>query len=120
MFSWDFEKLEKSWNLSQRIMMSIPRTAQRYFIEPLSGRPHIIKSTIPQNKPRKRFKNSIKDNLKNLQLDVVNWEKIAEDCAEWRRSIREGYKASEAKHMIHTKLKRDLRKGVVTNLETNT
>ena len=74
----------------------------------------------PQHKPRKRFKDSIKDNLKKLQLDVSDWEKIAEDRAEWRRSIREGCKASEAKRMIHTKLKRDLRKGVATNLEANT
>ena len=44
MFDRDFEKLEKTWNVSQRIMLSLPRTTHRYFIEPLSKTPHIIKS----------------------------------------------------------------------------
>ena len=44
MFDRDFEKLEKTWNVSQRIMLSLPRTTHRYFIEPLSKTPHITKS----------------------------------------------------------------------------
>ena len=44
LYSHDFEKLEKSWNVSQRIMLSLPRTTHRYFIEPLSRTKHIIKS----------------------------------------------------------------------------
>ena len=31
------EKLEKTWNVSQGIMFSLPREAHRYFTEPLSG-----------------------------------------------------------------------------------
>ena len=44
MFSRNFEKLEKSWNTSVRMMLSLPRNTHRYFIEPLSGTQHIIKS----------------------------------------------------------------------------
>ena len=34
-------RLEKSWNVSQRIMLGIPRNSYRYFIEPLSDTKHI-------------------------------------------------------------------------------
>ena len=44
MSSRNFTMLEKTWNVSQRIMLSIPRASHRYLIEPLSKRPHIIKS----------------------------------------------------------------------------
>ena len=44
MFSKNFEKLEKSWNVSNRIMLSLPRNTHRYFIEPLTKTEHIIKS----------------------------------------------------------------------------
>ena len=41
MFDRDFEKVEKSWNVSQRIMLDVPRRTHRYFIEPLSGTRHV-------------------------------------------------------------------------------
>ena len=69
MFSRNFEKLEKSWNVSQRIMLAIPRTAHRYFIEPLSDRAHIIKSL------KKRFLNfvlKIKKSNKAVLRNVLN------------------------------------------------
>lgn len=44
LFSPAFQNLEKSWNTSQRIMFALPRTTHRYLIEPLSGRPHIVRS----------------------------------------------------------------------------
>ena len=37
MFSRNFEKLEKTWNVSIRTMLSLPRNTHRYFLEPLSG-----------------------------------------------------------------------------------
>ena len=33
--------MEKTWNVSQRIMLGLPRQSHRYFIEPLSGARHI-------------------------------------------------------------------------------
>ena len=53
MFNRDFEKIEKSWNVSHRIMLSLPRKTHRYFIEPLSGTKHVVKSI------RKRFLNFV-------------------------------------------------------------
>ena len=55
---WDFNsnefvKLEKTWNISIRVMLNLPRTAHRYLIEPLSGTHHLQKSI------RRRFLNSI-------------------------------------------------------------
>ena len=43
-YSTNFARLEKTWNVSIRLMLSIPRNAHRYLIEPLSGTQHIIKS----------------------------------------------------------------------------
>ena len=36
LFGIEALRLEKSWNVSQRIMLGIPRNSHRYFIEPLS------------------------------------------------------------------------------------
>ena len=42
--SKNFEKLEKSWNVSCRQMLSLPRNTHRYFIEDLTKTHHIVKS----------------------------------------------------------------------------
>ena len=75
MFSRDFEKLEKSWNVSNRIMLSLPRTAHRYFIEPLSGRPHIIKSL---GKRFLSFLAKIRKSKKTVLRNILT--EIANDC----------------------------------------
>ena len=36
--------MEKTWNVSIRTMLSLPRNTHRYLLEPLSETPHIIKS----------------------------------------------------------------------------
>ena len=46
---WDrsshrFAKLEKTWNVSIRVMLDLPRATHRYLLEPLSGTKHIIRS----------------------------------------------------------------------------
>ena len=41
LFGKEAERLEKTWNVSQRILLGLPRQSHRYFIEPLSGRRHI-------------------------------------------------------------------------------
>ena len=74
MFCKNFVKLEKSWNVSARIMLSLPRNTHRYFVEPLTKTIHIIKSL------RRRFLNFIekieagqKIVLKRL-LDVIRYD----------------------------------------------
>ena len=34
-------RVEKTWNVSQRIILRLPRNSHRYFIEPLSGTRHV-------------------------------------------------------------------------------
>ena len=41
LFGDDAIRLEKTWNVSQRIMLGIPRNSHQYFIEPLSQTQHI-------------------------------------------------------------------------------
>ena len=41
LFGKEAIRLEKSWNVSQRIMLGLPRNAHRYFIEPLTNTKHI-------------------------------------------------------------------------------
>ena len=64
----------------------------------------------PQHKPRKRFKDVIKDNLKVLNVDPDNWEELAKNRNEWRRLIRTGCDVFEKKRVEHYILKRALRK----------
>ena len=64
----------------------------------------------PRHKPRKRFKDVIKDNLKALQIDVDNWEGLTENRASWRKSVRQGCDDFEKKRVDHAILKRALRK----------
>ena len=73
----------------------------------------------PQHKLRKIFKDSIKNKLKQLQLDVDTWEEFAKVRCKWRSCTREACKALEVKIMAHNKLKSDLRKGVPTNFDAN-
>ena len=64
----------------------------------------------PQHKPRKRFKDVIKDNLKVLNVDPDNWEELAKNRNEWRRLISTGCDVFEKKRVEHSILKRALRK----------
>ena len=41
LFGKEADRLDKTWNVSQRILLGLPRQAHRYFIEPLSGGRHI-------------------------------------------------------------------------------
>ena len=77
---WDitskcFQKLENSWNVSQRVMLDLPRESHRFFIEPLSNTRHITKSL------KKRFIafiNKVKGSEKYVLRHVL--KKIERDC----------------------------------------
>ena len=64
----------------------------------------------PQHKPRKRFKDVLKSNLKALQIDVDNWEAITENRPTWRKLVRKGCSEFEEKRVERAVLKRALRK----------
>ena len=42
LFGSEATRLEKTWNISQRVMLKLPRNSHRYFVEPLSSTPHIM------------------------------------------------------------------------------
>ena len=74
LFDRDFEKLEKSWNVSQRIMLSLPRRTHCYFIEPLSRTSHISKSIKTRfldfiDKVRKSKKEVLRRVLRTIEHD---------------------------------------------------
>ena len=74
-YSKDYSKLEKSWNVSQRIMLDLPRTSHRYFLEPLSKTMHVKKSLT------KRFINFI-GKLETSRKTVIRQilHEIRHDC----------------------------------------
>ena len=47
----------------------------------------LIRGKRPQNKPRKRFKDVVKD---GLNIDVDEWEVMTENRATWRKLAMEG------------------------------
>ena len=63
LFSDEAIRLEKSWNISIRILLGIPRNTHRYFIEPLSGTPHMMLSLYTRFL---NFINSIKNSSKGI------------------------------------------------------
>ena len=65
----------------------------------------------PRHGPKKRFKDTIKNNLKSFKMPVDNWEELAMNRAEWRRSVNKGAEIFEKERVDHAELKRSLRKG---------
>ena len=84
MSSENFKKLEKSWNISHRIMLSLPRTAHRYLMEEVTKKEHIIKSL------KKRFivfLSKLKSSKKKVLGNVL--KTIEQDCGSTtRKNIR--------------------------------
>ena len=71
LFGYEFERMDKTWNTSQRIMLKIPRNSHRYFLEPLSGIQHIKFSLMKRFvKFIKKISNSQKHVLRNI-LGIV-------------------------------------------------
>ena len=66
--SRNFEKLEKTWNVSARLLLGLPRRTHKYLIEPLTETPHIVKSVYSRFL---KFLNSIADGKKNSLKRVL-------------------------------------------------
>ena len=87
LFNNEAERLEKSWNISQRIMLDIPRNTHRYFLESLSGTQHIqfslykrfIKFIVNIKKSKKPTMRHLLSVIKQQSFD--NWEKLAKTNA---------------------------------------
>ena len=74
----------------------------------------------PQFKPKKRFKDSLKDSLAKTGISWIGWENHAQDRVEWRQKIHKGVKAFEDSRVNHAKLKRAARKGDMSVLASST
>ena len=70
----------------------------------------------PRHKPKKRFKDCIKANLKCMKIDQNSWEGLAKDRSGWRKLIREGSDIFEQERLKQSELKRALRKQDVTKI----
>ena len=70
----------------------------------------VIIGKRPQHKPKKRFKDVVKNNLKALGIDVNNWETLAANRAHWRQAVKAGCDLFEQKRIEHALLKRTLQK----------
>lgn len=65
----------------------------------------------PQSRPKKRFKDCVKSNLKATKIDIDNWEINAVDRVTWRFFIKSGCDSFEVDRIQNAKIKRAIRKG---------
>ena len=75
LFGKEADRLEKSWNVAQRILMGLPRNSHRYFIEPLSNTQHIRHSLFRRHI---KFVNSVKSSEKVVLRKM--FETVKQDC----------------------------------------
>ena len=64
-----------------------------------------------KGRPVKRFKDCLKDSLKDFGIDHDSWEERAADRPTWRSLIRTGAKSFETNRALEAKRKRAVRKG---------
>ena len=76
----------------------------------------LVNGKRPRWKPRKRFKDCLKFNLKELSIDDEVWEETALNRGDWRKAVKDGCKSLEYNRIEHAKLKRELRKGCADNV----
>ena len=75
MFGYEANRLEKSWNVSQRILLGLPRNSHRFFIEPLSDTQHIMVSLY------KRYLKFVESIATSKNVTLRNMlSKIKYDC----------------------------------------
>ena len=72
-----------------------------------------------QGRQRKRFKDSLKANLKDFNIDVTTWENTASERSAWKIMVHKGALRSEAQRSNAAKVKRSARKARAVNY-TNT
>ena len=72
----------------------------------------------PRHKPKKRFKDVIKNNLKTLGINFEGWERTATNRTIWRRLVYDICRRFEAMRLDKFILKRVLRKWQRSNLDT--
>ena len=75
LFGKEAERLEKTWNVSQRLMLGLHRETHRYFIEPVSQNKHIIFHLY------KRFVKFVDCMKRSKKMSLRSLcDKVATDC----------------------------------------
>ena len=65
----------------------------------------------PQHKPKKRFKDCVKDSLALCKIDNPDWEMVACDRNRWRKMVYSGSRCFQDNANIWAKTKRAAKKG---------
>lgn len=66
-------------------------------------------SKRPQSKPKKRYKDCLKETLTKTCIDIDNWEECATDRAKWKSTVYDGINTFEAQRVKHAVLRRHAR-----------
>ena len=69
----------------------------------------------PAGGQRKRYKDSLKVSLKSFNIDITDWENLAQDRSTWRSKITRGARTAELRHTADAQRKRAARKDRTTN-----
>ena len=62
------------------------------------------------SKPKQRYKDLLKVDLKKCEIPVQSWEELAADRQKWRKAIHEGVDLFERNRIKHAQYKRSVRK----------
>ena len=63
-----------------------------------------------QSKPKQRYKDTLKANLKKCNISTEGWEELAGDRLKWRKAIKEGVDQFEKCRIQHASYKKSVRK----------
>lgn len=63
-----------------------------------------------KGRPKLRFRDIIKRDMKDLNMDVDNWEALADDRSAWRSSLTQHLRSGEERHQNTASEKRARRK----------
>ena len=70
----------------------------------------LAKGKRKQGGQRKRFKDTLKQNLKKASIDVDNWENLTADRPAWRSAVYDGIVNFEKSRCAEAETKRQIRK----------
>ena len=76
LFGEEATRLEKTWNISMRLMLGIPRNSHKFFIEPLTNTPHIMTSLYGRYL---KFVTSLETSSKEILRKLVR--QVKRDCS---------------------------------------
>ncbi|VDL88732.1 unnamed protein product [Schistocephalus solidus] len=72
-----------------------------------------------QGGQKRRYKDTLKTSLKQLQINSATWEDLAQDRPAWRRSVKTGSAIYEANRIAAAKAKRAARKSPAPRTNTS-